>query len=144
MRIPVSGNSSAGTFTILQITAPESATVGVIPHIHKCFYESFYCSRSRLQLWTQSNTTSADAEQNTRVLTQGDFGAVAQGTIQTFQTLDPDTMFTIVIQPGGFEDLFLYRGGPSYDLPSYDLPIGSAFLPADAPPSSETPPLAVL
>jgi quercetin dioxygenase-like cupin family protein len=142
MRIPVSGNSSAGTFTILQITAPESTTVGVVPHIHKRFYENFYCSRGRLQLWTQqSNTasTNADTEQSTRVLTQGDFGAVTQGTIHTFQTLDPDTIFTVVIQPGGFEDLFLYRGGPSYDSP-----MGSAFLPADAPPSFETPPLAVL
>ncbi|KAL4901861.1 RmlC-like cupin domain-containing protein [Aspergillus multicolor] len=137
MRIPVSGNSSAGTFTILQVTAPESATVGVVPHIHKRFYENFYCSRGRLQLWTQKNVS--DAEQNTRVLTQGDFGAVAKDTIHTFQTLDPDTMFTVVIQPGGFEGLFLYRGGPSYDSA-----IGSAFLPADAPPSSETPPLDVL
>ncbi|RYP69392.1 hypothetical protein DL769_005285 [Monosporascus sp. CRB-8-3] len=137
MRIPVSSNSSAGAFTILQISAPESAAVGVEPHIHKRYYENFYCSRGRLQLWTQSNTS--DAEQNTRILTQGDFGAVAHNTIHTFQTLDPDTMFTVVIQPGGFERLFLYGGGPEYDSP-----IGSAFLPADALPSSATPPLEVL
>ncbi|EXM13674.1 RmlC-like jelly roll fold [Fusarium oxysporum f. sp. vasinfectum] len=124
MRIPVSANSSAGTFTILQIAGPQSATVGIWPHIHKRFYENFYVSRGRLQLWTQLNTS--DAEQNTRVLTQGDFGAVTHDTIHTFQMLDPDTMFTCVIQPGGFEALFLL-GGPS----SYDSPIGSAYLPAE-------------
>ncbi|WKT53680.1 RmlC-like jelly roll fold [Fusarium oxysporum f. sp. vasinfectum] len=83
MRIPVSANSSAGTFTILQIAGPESAT--------------------------------------------GDFGGVAHDTIHTFQMLDPDTMFTCVIQPGGFEALF-FLGGPG----SYDSPIGSAYLPAEA------------
>ncbi|KAL3494673.1 hypothetical protein BJX62DRAFT_233964 [Aspergillus germanicus] len=107
-------------FSLQTNTTLYCSTVGVISHIHKRFYENLYCSRGRLQLWTQSNNSSADAdaEQNTRVLTQGDFGDVTQGTIHTFQTLDPDTMFTVVIQPGGFEDLFLYRGDPATTRPS--------------------------
>ena len=53
--------------------------------------------------------------------------------------LDPDTMFTVVIQPGGFEALFLLSGnGP------YDSPIGSAYLPANVSGSANTPPVAVL
>ncbi|KAF5024820.1 hypothetical protein F66182_3059 [Fusarium sp. NRRL 66182] len=134
VRVPVSNSSSAGTFSLLQISAPYSTTVGIIPHIHKRFYENFYVSRGRLQLWTQLNVTGA--EHNTRLLTQGDFGGVAHDTIHTFQTLDPDTMFTVVIQPGGFEALFsLLANG------SYDSPIGSAYLPAE--PSGTTPTLSL-
>ncbi|RLN91837.1 hypothetical protein BBJ28_00010813 [Nothophytophthora sp. Chile5] len=104
-RFSVTGPSSGGAFTLLQTSAPESTSLGVLPHIHKTHYENFYCTRGRFQLWAESyNGTS---EQQTRVLTQGDYGAVPHNTYHTFQVLDPDTQMTGVIQPGGFEELFV-------------------------------------
>ncbi|GMF65649.1 unnamed protein product [Phytophthora lilii] len=98
-RFSVTGPSSGGAFSLLQTNAPESTSLGVLPHIHKTHYENFYCTRGRFQLWAESyNSTS---EQQTRVLTQGDYGAVPHSTYHTFQVLDPDTQMTGVIQPGG-------------------------------------------
>ncbi|KAH8654374.1 hypothetical protein BGZ61DRAFT_500536 [Ilyonectria robusta] len=136
-RLSVTGNSSAGSFSVLQVNSFTADTLAVPPHIHKRFYENFYCTRGRVQLWTKFN--ESDSEENTRVLTQGDFGGVAHNTIHTFQMVDPDTSYTVVIQPGGFEELLLIRQDGSY--PSE---IGSAFLPAEQPPSENTPSRQVL
>jgi quercetin dioxygenase-like cupin family protein len=104
-RFSVTGNSSGGAFTLMQTNAPDSTSLGVLPHIHKAHYESFYCTRGRFQLWAQPYDYVA--EQQTRVLTQGDYGAVPHDTYHTYQILDPDTQMTGVIQPGGFEKLFI-------------------------------------
>ncbi|KAF4315810.1 hypothetical protein BBO99_00005118 [Phytophthora kernoviae] len=105
-RFSVTGPSSGEAFTLLQTSAPESTSLGVLPHIHKTHYENFYCTRGRFQLWAESYN-STGSEQQTRVLTQGDYGAVPHNTYHTFQVLDPDTQMTGVIQPGGFEVLFV-------------------------------------
>ncbi|GMF62708.1 unnamed protein product [Phytophthora fragariaefolia] len=77
----------------------------------------FYCTRGRFQLWAESyNSTS---EQQTRVLTQGDYGAVPHNTYHTFQVLDPDTQMTGVIQPGGFEVLFVSLRDSYYNSSTY-------------------------
>lgn len=104
-RFSVTGNSSGGAFTLMQTNAPDSTSLGVLPHIHKAHYENFYCTRGRFQLWAQPY--DYEAEQQTRVLTQGDYGAVPHDTYHTYQILDPDTQMTGVIQPGGFEKLFI-------------------------------------
>ncbi|KAG3143651.1 hypothetical protein PI126_g14523 [Phytophthora idaei] len=62
------------------------------------------------------NSTS---EQQTRVLTQGDYGAVLHNTYHTFQVLDPDTQMTGVIQPGGFEVLFVALRDSYYNSSTY-------------------------
>ncbi|KAG7382109.1 hypothetical protein PHYBOEH_010617 [Phytophthora boehmeriae] len=105
-RFSVTGPSSGGAFTLLQTNAHESTSLGVLPHIHKTHYENFYCTRGRFQLWAESYNATG-SEQQSRVLTQGDYGAVPHNTYHTFQVLDPDTQMTGVIQPGGFEVLFV-------------------------------------
>lgn len=119
----VTGNSSGGAFTLLQTNAAASPLLGVVPHLHKLFYESFYCVKGRLQVWTDTEATGAQA----RVLTAGDYGSVPTNTIHTFQVTDPDTRFSGVIHPGGFEELFvrISRG----DFLSV---VGSEFIPQPA------------
>lgn len=97
-RFPVTGPSSDYAFSIIKTNAPGSTALGVLPHTHVKHYENFFNFRGRFQLWTEK-----DNDENTRILTSGDFGAVPHDTIHTFQILDPDTEMTGVIQPGGFE-----------------------------------------
>ncbi|KAK2005451.1 RmlC-like cupin [Colletotrichum eremochloae] len=121
-RFSVTGNSSAGAFTLMQTNAPDSTALGVLPHIHKAHYENFYCTKGRFQLWAENNVSGG---QQARVLTPGDYGAVPEGTTHTFQITDPDTQMTGVIQPGGFEALFL-----AIAQQGYSSVIGSEFVPA--------------
>ncbi len=120
-RFAVTGNSSDSAFLLMNTNAPDSTQLGVLPHIHKAHYENFYCAKGR----AQSNLTSESPE-NTRILTAGDYGAVPQDTTHTFQILDPDTVLTGVIYPGGFEKLFI-------DIRDdfYNSTIGSPFPPAN-------------
>lgn len=69
-----------------------------LPHIHQAHYENFFCMKGRFQLWTEK-----DGDQEARLLTPGDYGAVPHNTTHTFQLLDPFTELVGVIQPGGFE-----------------------------------------
>ncbi|KAK8217742.1 RmlC-like cupin domain-containing protein [Phyllosticta paracitricarpa] len=131
-RFSVTGNASAGAFTLMQTNAPSSTSLGVLPHMHKEHYENFYCTKGRLQLWAQSNTTT-NATQQARVLTQGDYGAVPQGTIHTFQITDPDTQLTGVISPGGFEELFIAIGDGAFTSST-----GSQYVPAASNSSSSS------
>ncbi|KAL0569360.1 hypothetical protein V5O48_012611 [Marasmius crinis-equi] len=122
-RFSVTGNSSNGAFTLMQTNAPDSTELGVLPHIHKTHYENFYCTKGRVQLWAKTNATGEEA----RILSQGDYGAVPHNTIHTFQITDPDTQLTGVIQPGGFEELFIAIGDNSFQTST-----GSPFVPATA------------
>ncbi|KAF2118747.1 RmlC-like cupin domain-containing protein [Lophiotrema nucula] len=106
---PVTGNSSAHAFTIMNTNGPKTPdNETVFPHVHRKTFENFYAAKGRVQLWGQgyngwvSNTT----EQTTRVLTQGDFGGIPNGTVHKFQMLEPDTQLTGVLVPGGFEEFF--------------------------------------
>ncbi|KAK8213706.1 RmlC-like cupin domain-containing protein [Phyllosticta capitalensis] len=129
-RFSVTGNASAGAFTLMQTNAPGSSELGVLPHIHKKHYENFYCTKGSFQLWAQSNTTT-NATQQARVLTQGDYGAVPPETIHTFQITDPDTQLTGIISPGGFEELFIAIGDGDYTSST-----GSEYVPAASNSSS--------
>ncbi|KAH8660045.1 RmlC-like cupin domain-containing protein [Xylariales sp. PMI_506] len=120
-RFSVTGNSSDGAFTLMQTNAPDSTALGVLPHTHLTHYENFYCTKGRVQVWAE---TEASGEQ-ARVLTAGDYGAVPQNTTHTFQITDPDTQLTGVIQPGGFEALFIAIAQDSY----YSA-VGAEFVPA--------------
>lgn len=53
-------------------------------------------------------------------------GAVPHNTIHTFQITDPDTQLTGVIQPGGFEELFIAIGQDGYASE-----IGAEFVPGE-------------
>lgn len=122
-RFSVTGNSSGGAFTLMQTNAPDSTELGVLPHIHKLHHENFYCTKGRFQLWAKID----DSIEQSRVLTQGDYGTVPHNTIHSYQILDPDTQLTGVIQPGGFEALFLAIGdGP------LDSSTGTEYIPAAA------------
>ncbi|GJC96581.1 Quercetin-dioxygenase [Colletotrichum higginsianum IMI 349063] len=120
-RFSVTGNSSAGAFTLMQTNAPDSSELGVLPHIHKTHYENFYCTKGQIQLWAKTN----DTDEQARVLTPGDYGAVPQDTVHTFQITDPDTQLTGVIQPGGFEQLFIAIANSEFNSST-----GAEFVPA--------------
>lgn len=86
-RFPVTGPSSDYAFTLISTAAPASGYLGVLPHVHQTHYENFFCLKGRLQLWT----AAADSFENeeARLLTPGDFGAVPHNTTHTFQIQDP-------------------------------------------------------
>ncbi|GKT46483.1 questin oxidase [Colletotrichum spaethianum] len=130
-RFSVTGNSSAGAFTLMQTNAPDSSELGVLPHIHKAHYENFYCTKGQIQLWAKTN----DTEEQARVLTPGDYGAVPQNTVHTFQITDPDTQLTGVISPGGFEELFIAIANSEFNSST-----GAEFVPAAADGSSGSDP----
>ncbi|TQN67245.1 Quercetin 2,3-dioxygenase, partial [Colletotrichum shisoi] len=120
-RFSVTGNSSAGAFTLMQTNAPDSSELGVLPHIHKTHYENFYCTKGQIQLWAKTN----DTDEQARVLTPGDYGAVPHDAVHTFQITDPDTQLTGVIQPGGFEQLFIAIANSEFKSST-----GAEFVPA--------------
>lgn len=105
---PVTGNSSGNAFCILNTNAGGSRGAGVFPHVHKKTYENFYAVKGRVQLWGQNLDTylSNTSIQQTRILGQGDIGAIPFNTIHTFNLLEPDTQLTGVLVPGGFEEFF--------------------------------------
>ncbi|KAI1348763.1 quercetin 2,3-dioxygenase [Xylaria sp. FL0043] len=105
-RFAVTGPSSDNAFTLISTNAPRSDALGVLPHIHQRHYESFFTHKGRVQLWAQKD----DEEQQSRVLTPGDYGSVIRNTTHTFQILDPDTELTGVTVLGGFEELFYTLG----------------------------------
>jgi quercetin dioxygenase-like cupin family protein len=127
-RFPVTGNSSGGAFCIMNTHGPGETGGGpqLFPHVHKRTYENFYTRKGRVQLWGQSldgflkNTTV----QQMRILGPGDFGAIPPNGIHTFQMLEPDTMLTGVLVPGGFEEFFFKMASPTFDpktLNSWDV-----------------------
>lgn len=120
-RFAVTGNSSAGAFTLMNTNAPTGSGLGVLPHTHQAHYENFYCTKGRVQVWAETDETGEAA----RVLTQGDYGAVPQNTTHTFQITDPDTQLTGVIQPGGFEALFIALASDDFVSD-----VGSQFVPS--------------
>ncbi|KAF6819346.1 quercetin 2,3-dioxygenase [Colletotrichum sojae] len=130
-RFSVTGNASAGAFTLMQTNAPDSTELGVLPHIHKAHYENFYCSKGQFQLWAKANSSAEQA----RLLTPGDYGSVPPNTVHTFQITDPDTQLTGVIQPGGFEELFVAIANSEFNSST-----GSEFVPAAATGSSGSDP----
>ncbi|KAK0657884.1 RmlC-like cupin domain-containing protein [Cercophora newfieldiana] len=107
---PVTGNSSGNAFCILHTNAAGSyaSASGVFPHVHKKTYENFYAVKGRVQLWGQNLDTylANTSVQETRILSQGDIGAIPWNTIHTFTLLEPDTQLTGVLVPGGFEEFF--------------------------------------
>lgn len=107
---PVTGNSSGGAFCVLHTNAAGTynTPVGLFPHVHKKTYENFYAVKGRVQLWGQNLDTflANTSDQETRILSQGDIGAIPWNTIHTFTLLEPDTQLTGVLVPGGFEEFF--------------------------------------
>lgn len=98
-RFTVTGPSSDNAFTLMSTNSPSSSSLGVLPHVHQKHYENFFNFKGRFQLWAQKGA----AEQQARLLTQGDYGSVVRNTTHTFQILDPDTEMVGVIVPGCFE-----------------------------------------
>lgn len=86
-RFPVTGPSSDNAFTLISTATPASGYLGVLPHVHQTHYENFFCLKGRFQLWTADADTYANEE--ARLLTPGDYGAVPHNTTHTFQIQDP-------------------------------------------------------
>lgn len=86
-RFPVTGPSSDNAFTLISTASPGSGSLGVLPHVHLSHYENFFCLKGRFQLWTADATTFKNEE--ARLFTPGDYGAVPHNTTHTFQVLDP-------------------------------------------------------
>lgn len=137
-RFPVTGPSSDYAFTLISTGAPASGSLGVLPHVHLSHYENFFCLKGRFQLWTASAETYENEE--ARLLTPGDYGAVPHNTTHTFQVLDPDTDMVGVIQPGGFEDLFYALANANYTSPlqsPYDINDASPYDAISSSPPAE-------
>ncbi|KAK5134702.1 hypothetical protein LTR08_006217 [Meristemomyces frigidus] len=100
-RFPVTGPASGGAFTLISTAAPASDALG----IHKAHYENFFCLRGSFRLW---------ANDEARLFTPGDYGAVPPSTNHTFQIVDPFSELVGVISPGGFEDLFTVLAQSNY------------------------------
>jgi quercetin dioxygenase-like cupin family protein len=105
---PVTGNSSGKAFCILNTNAGSSGGTTVFPHVHKRTYENFYTMKGRVQLWGQNldSYLKNTSVQQTRILGPGDIGAIPYNTVHTFTLLEPDTLLTGVLVPGGFEEFF--------------------------------------
>lgn len=96
-RFPVTGPSSDNAFTLISTAAPGSGYLGVLPHVHQTHYENFFCLKGRLQLWTADATTYENEE--ARLLTAGDYGAVPHNTTHTFQIQDPYVLLPSFFSP---------------------------------------------
>ncbi|CAK7224208.1 hypothetical protein SEUCBS140593_005494 [Sporothrix eucalyptigena] len=111
---PITGNSSGGAFCIMNTNdagIPLGSVPGLLfPHVHRKTFENFYATKGRVQLWGQNLETyrKNTSTQQTRTLSQGDFGGIPPGTIHTFMLLEPDTELTGVLVPGGFEEFFFH------------------------------------
>jgi quercetin dioxygenase-like cupin family protein len=120
-RFPVTGNSSGGAFCIMNTHGP-GATGGprLFPHVHKKTYENFYARKGRVQLWGQDldGFLKKTTTQQTRILGPGDFGAIPRNGIHTFQMMEPDTILTGVLVPGGFEEFFFKMATPTFEFRS--------------------------
>ncbi|CAG8099308.1 unnamed protein product [Penicillium nalgiovense] len=83
-RFAVTGPSPDYAFTLMSMNAPASGSLGVLPHIHREHYESFFNFKGRFQLWAQHG----DSDQQTRLLTQGAYGDLFYyfGTIHSSKT----------------------------------------------------------
>lgn len=98
-RFYITGPSSDYAFTLLSTTAPNSASLGVLPHLHQTHYENFFNLKGRYQLWAQKD----NGTEQTRIIGPGDYGSVVRNTTHTFKILEPDTELIGAIVPGGFE-----------------------------------------
>lgn len=108
----ITANSSGGAFSLVQHNGKVTGWLNARPHTHHKYHEHFYCSRGRVELWTQKNAT--DGHHEGRIASFGDYGNVPPGTIHTFQLVDPDTQLTHAFHPGGFEKLFDVVSGGDY------------------------------
>ncbi|PYH90903.1 quercetin 2,3-dioxygenase anaerobically complexed with the substrate kaempferol [Aspergillus ellipticus CBS 707.79] len=140
-RFYITGPSSGNAFTLVVVNAPQNAVLNVLPHIHERHFECFYNYKGRFQLWAQGRD---NITQETRVLTQGDFGAVVRNSTHTFQMMDPDSQMGGAIVPGGFEETFFAIGhnasfgthtpyNPAFSNTTYDLTFSNGTMANEAP-----------
>jgi quercetin dioxygenase-like cupin family protein len=66
-------------------------------HYHDREHDTWFCVRGRLQVW---------CEDQSRVLTPGDFAYVRPGDVHSYQSVAPRTSFFGVVAPGGWEAFF--------------------------------------
>ena len=113
-RVLVAGTETGGAYAVMSACGPAGRPIPL--HFHEAEHEIFFCTRGRMQLWTNEES---------RVLPPGDFGSVPPGVLHAYQFHDPDTEFMGPLSPGGWERFFRFTGTP------YD---GPAFPPADNSP----------
>ncbi|CAN8096115.1 unnamed protein product [Discula destructiva] len=130
-RFPVTGPSSDNAFTLISTASPGAGSLGVLPHTHQLHYENFFCLSGRFQLWTADADTYENEE--ARLFTPGDFGAVPHNTTHTFQVLDPATDMVGIIQPGGFEELFYALSTGNFTPATYSPYALNDYIAYDAP-----------
>ncbi|CEJ82451.1 hypothetical protein VHEMI02513 [[Torrubiella] hemipterigena] len=128
IRFSITTNSSDGAFSLIQHTGKVSDWLIARPHTHKLVHEHFYSSRGRSELWAQKDQASP---QEAKVAWAGDYGNIPEGTIHTFQLIDPDSQLSHIFHPAGFERLF-----DAYSLGDFHSTVGAPYLPdpADAQP----------
>ena len=66
-------------------------------HFHEKEHDTWLCTRGRLKIW---------ANDQCRVLTEGDFAYVQPGDTHSYQCVGPRTQFFGIVAPGGWEGFF--------------------------------------
>lgn len=100
IRLVASAEDTAGGFGAVVCEATHDRQP--IPlHYHEREHDTWFCTRGRLRIWCQNES---------RVLTPGDFAYVKPGDVHSYQSVAPRTQFFGVVAPGGWERFFREAG----------------------------------
>jgi quercetin 2,3-dioxygenase len=101
-RAVVGAEESNGAMSVMTLDGPKAGRP--IPlHYHDLEYEFFYCTQGQIQLW---------ADDESRVLSPGDFGYIPPSTLHAYQLKGHHSQFVGPIVPGGWDRFFDLCGEP--------------------------------
>jgi quercetin dioxygenase-like cupin family protein len=106
-RVLVAGTDTGMAYAVMSACGPAGRPIPL--HFHEKEHEIFFCTRGRVQLWTNEES---------RILLPGDFGSVPPGVLHAYQFHEPDSEFMGPLSPGGWERFFQFTGTP-YDGPAF-------------------------
>jgi quercetin dioxygenase-like cupin family protein len=106
-RALIGSEETDGVMSATTLAGPAGRPIPL--HFHEVEDEYFFCVRGKVQVW---------ADEESRVLTPGDFAVVPAGTVHAYATLQHNSMFMGPITPGGWDRFFDFCGTP-YAEPLY-------------------------
>ncbi|KAH7336451.1 RmlC-like cupin domain-containing protein [Rhexocercosporidium sp. MPI-PUGE-AT-0058] len=101
MRLLVTGKETANTFAVVSTGGTYDKPIGF--HYHREAHDVFLCLKGTMNVW---------ADDQARVLGEGDFASVPPNTIHQYQITSSHTEFIGLIIPGGWEEFFRFIGEP--------------------------------
>ncbi len=100
-RILVGGSQSGGRLAVVAVIGPQARPIPF--HSHREARDSFYVTRGQVQVW---------ADDQSRILSAGDFAYVAPGSPHAYGFTAPICETVGVITPGGWEEFFTFTSTP--------------------------------